>query len=56
MAHPVITRADEEALHPPDLPSKPGVLPPVAGLDHKVGDRIGGRVDDQTAHLDPQAR
>jgi len=30
---------------------KPGVLPPVAGLDHKVGDRIGGWVDDQTAHL-----
>ena len=31
--------------------NKPGGLLPVAGLDHKVGDRISGRVDDQTAHL-----
>jgi hypothetical protein len=137
VAHPVITRADEEALHPPDLPidgmnavtgpelhltardnvlndrppvyrlgayagaeeigragwcvflnaggahkvpflsgielvelrprtaqpdllgrsldqvnrNKPGGLLPVAGLNHKVSDRISGWIDDQTAHL-----
>jgi hypothetical protein len=31
--------------------NKPGGLLLVAGLDHKVSDRISGRVDDQTAHL-----